>query len=75
MRINDWDDDFFDYYYDAFDAPEPQEDDGQEELVKQVSFSDFSKMSENEKMNCLYYKISNLYSMLLSIQDVMKKGG
>ena len=69
------DDDFYDYYYDAFNAPEPQEDDMQEALVKQISFSDFSKMSNRDKLNCLYYQISNLYSVLLFIQDVVQKGG
>lgn len=49
------DDDFYDYCFDEFDAPEPQEDDGWEELIKQISFSDFSKMSDKDKLYCLYY--------------------
>ena len=55
MSIINWDDDISDYYYDSFDVPDPQEDDYQEGIVNQISFSDFSKMSEKDKLNCLYY--------------------
>lgn len=75
MDIDYFDDDFSDYYFDSVDIPEQEEDAVKEELVKQVSFSAFSNMSEKEKLDCLYYQISNIYSILLSIQDVVQKGG
>ena len=75
MDTDYFDDDFSDYYFDSFDAPECEEDAIKEELVKEVSFSAFSSMSEKEKLDCLYYQISNIYSILLSIQDVVQKRG
>ena len=55
MDTDYFDDDFSDYYFDSFDAPECEEDAIKEELVKEVSFSAFSSMSEKEKLDCLYY--------------------
>lgn len=70
--INYYDDDFLDYFFDSFDMPEQDEDARREELVKKVDFRTFSNMNNKEKIDCLYYQISNLYSILLSIQDVVQ---
>ena len=73
-------DDFYfdDEYYDDYDwsdlDAELQQEDQTRVLVNDLDYKTFRQLNDKSKIDYLYHKISDLYSYLLTIQDVVSEG-
>ena len=78
--MNDWDfdDDYNEYNWidDLYELEEQLKDDNPpKKLVNNLDHKYFKSLSEKEKVFYLYNKIRDLYSYLLTIQDVVYRDG
>lgn len=67
--MDDFNDDYFDDWCD-FEA-ELQMENNKTSLGFDLDYKTFNRLSEKNKIDYLYYKISDLYSYLSTIQDVV----
>ena len=75
MAIDRYNDDFTDYFYDLPDIPDYEEDARVNEEFIPVSFRLFSELNDEHKLEHLYILLNLIYSDLLTIKEVVKKGG
>lgn len=47
----------------------------QKKIVNDMNYKAFKSLSDKDKITYLYNKLRDLYSYLLTIQDVVQKGG
>ena len=73
MGVNYYDDDFSDYYYDSVGFDELEQDAYEANTISDISYSEFSKMSDKKKIDYLYSLIRCLYSSFLTVNDVQDK--
>ena len=69
-----FDEEYFDDYGWSDLEAELQQEDQQRTLVNNLDYRTFKRLNDKEKIDYLYHKISDLYSYLLTIQDVVSEG-
>ena len=70
-----YNDDFTDYYYDLPDMTDYKEDARLDEEFISMDISAFSKLNDKQKNDYLYILLNHIYCDLLTIKEVVKKGG